>query len=695
MIAEIDKWIYSLEYKSDTISDKDLHSVIDNASKALESNDKLEDVEIMKLYYLLGIGLFRINQYDKSSEHLNITIQYGKKLFDEYYLAKAYGWNSINYLNIFSIKEYEECFNIAENKLRYLRQYDDLAVLCTRVSCNLYRGQRSKDEIQAVLNKTEGYLKKFESSLSAQCYLGIGQIYSLVLNNFDAAVDHYYRALELARKYDVPRIECTVLYQIGAGYCQLNLKNECIGIFRQMLVDRRFEEFYVIQSASAIELIRVLIEKEMHLDKIETYIKKCEKAIDKIGLIKGQQFKLVFDITIINYNIRIKKHDVKQYLSKMKEIEEKYYSYGNTFLFTNFDYDIQEVYGEIYYKLKEYDKALKHHKLLLNLANKYEVTFLIKAYNYLARDYEAVGDYKEAYFYIEKANKAIVEIEHRELVRKYVRVYKNYERLRGQEKEKHDFFATLSHELKTPINVIYSTIQLLNLFKDRDEQEFKNIYLKYEKSLKQNCLRMNRLVNNIIDLTKLDSGALNPNFVNYDIVKLTKDIAESVLSYVEINNVNLTFSSSIEEFIIICDPTFIERIVLNLLSNAIKFSKEKGNIDVNVYLKDKYVVLEVKDNGIGIPITMQQKIFERFVQLDKSLSRKKEGSGIGLSLVKILVEIHNGYIELESKEGNGSIFRVYLPNENDNSMIKVKSCNEYNVNIERVYAELSDIYELI
>ena len=344
---------------------------------------------------------------------------------------------------------------------------------------------------------------------------------------------------------------------------------------------------------------------------------------------------------------------------------------------------------------KEYDKALKHHKLLLNLANKYEVTFLIKAYNYLARDYEAVGDYKEAYFYIEKANKAIVEIEHRELVRKYVRVYKNYERLRGQEKEKHDFFATLSHELKTPINVIYSTIQLLNLFKDRDEQEFKNIYLKYEKSLKQNCLRMNRLVNNIIDLTKLDSGALNPNFVNYDIVKLTKDIAESVLSYVEINNVNLTFSSSIEEFIIICDPTFIERIVLNLLSNAIKFSKEKGNIDVNVYLKDKYVVLEVKDNGIGIPITMQQKIFERFVQLDKSLSRKKEGSGIGLSLVKILVEIHNGYIELESKEGNGSIFRVYLPNENDNSMIKVKSCNEYNVNIERVYAELSDIYELI
>ena len=206
---------------------------------------------------------------------------------------------------------------------------------------------------------------------------------------------------------------------------------------------------------------------------------------------------------------------------------------------------------------------------------------------------------------------------------------------------------------------------------------------------------MNRLVNNIIDLTKLDSGALNPNFVNYDIVKLTKDIAESVLSYVEINNVNLTFSSSIEEFIIICDPTFIERIMLNLLSNAIKFSKEKGNIDVNVYLKDKYVVLEVKDNGIGIPITMQQKIFERFVQLDKSLSRKKEGSGIGLSLVKILVEIHNGYIELESKEGNGSIFRVYLPNENDNSMIKVKSCNEYNVNIERVYAELSDIYELI
>ena len=131
MIAEIDKWIYSLEYKSDTISDKDLHSVIDNASKALESNDKLEDVEIMKLYYLLGIGLFRINQYDKSIEHLNITIQYGKKLFDEYYLAKAYGWNSINYLNTFSIKEYEECVEdwIKKNKHKHKTSFNTIITI--------------------------------------------------------------------------------------------------------------------------------------------------------------------------------------------------------------------------------------------------------------------------------------------------------------------------------------------------------------------------------------------------------------------------------------------------------------------------------------------------------------------------------------------------------------------------------------
>ena len=67
----------------------------------LRNNNKLEDVEIMKLYYLLGIGYFRINQYNKSNEYLNIAIRYGKELFDEYYLAKAYGWNSINYLNTF------------------------------------------------------------------------------------------------------------------------------------------------------------------------------------------------------------------------------------------------------------------------------------------------------------------------------------------------------------------------------------------------------------------------------------------------------------------------------------------------------------------------------------------------------------------------------------------------------------------
>ena len=694
MRGEIDKKIYIVEYKSRIILDEnETISIIEKAKESLEKNADLHEVDIMKIYYLIGVGYFRMTKYDESIEYLNKSIELAKKLFEEYYLAKAYGWKALDCLNTFRSAEYEENFNIAENKLRYLKQYDDLACLCSRIACNLYRGERSKDEMQIIINKAEEYLKKFESNLSSECYLAIGQMYSLKLNDFNNAIDHYYKSLELARKYNSTHIEVMVLYHLGVGYLQLNLKNESAQIFFEILKDKKFGEYYIVQSAVAVELIRILVEKKIYLEEIDLYIDKAKECIGKIGISKREQFEMVLDVIIITSNITIKKHEASQYINRLKEIKDRYYEYGNKFTFSNFDYDIEELYGEIYYSLGEYEKALKHHKLLLNLSKKYEVTFLIKSYNYLAKDYEAINDYEKAYFYMKEANKALIEIEHRDLVQKYVGVYKNYEKLREQEKEKEDFFANLSHELKTPINIIYSSMQLLKLFKDEDG--FKDMFIKYERSIRQNCLRLSRLVNNIIDISKIESGALYANFVNYDIVKLAKDVATSVLSYVEINKVKLIFNSDIDEFMIICDPNFIERVLLNLLSNAIKFSKEEGNIYLNVYLKDKYVVLEVKDEGIGIPANMQKQVFERFVQLDKSLSRRKEGSGIGLSIVKMLVEMHNGYIEIESEEMKGSTFKVFLPYKGLGNITKFRTCNNYNVNIERVSAELSDIYELI
>ena len=271
-----------------------------------------------------------------------------------------------------------------------------------------------------------------------------------------------------------------------------------------------------------------------------------------------------------------------------------------------------------------------------------------------------------------------------------------YKEIKEIEKAKSQFFANLSHEIKTPINIIYSCIQLLEVNKINGEKALSDAYNKYDNTLKQNCYRLLRLVNNLVDMTKIDSGYMKLIFVNCEIVSLVEDITLSIIPYVESKNINIVFDTYIEELEIRCDPESMERVILNLLSNAIKFTNNDGNISVIVEADDKYVFIRVKDDGIGISKDIREDIFNRFVQEDKSLNRKNEGSGIGLALVKSLVELHDGEVYLEDVS-EGSEFVVKLPNikineevNNHNRVMDVES----KPLVQKINIEFSDIYEL-
>ena len=271
-----------------------------------------------------------------------------------------------------------------------------------------------------------------------------------------------------------------------------------------------------------------------------------------------------------------------------------------------------------------------------------------------------------------------------------------YKEIKAIEKAKSQFFANLSHEIKTPINIIYSCIQLLEVNKINGEKALSDAYNKYDNTLKQNCYRLLRLVNNLVDMTKIDSGYMKLIFINCEIVSLVEDITLSIIPYVESKNINIVFDTYIEELEIRCDPESMERVILNLLSNAIKFTNNDGNISVIVEADDKYVFIRVKDDGIGISKDIREDIFNRFVQEDKSLNRKNEGSGIGLALVKSLVELHDGEVYLEDVS-EGSEFVVKLPNikineevNNHNRVMDVES----KPLVQKINIEFSDIYEL-
>lgn len=238
-----------------------------------------------------------------------------------------------------------------------------------------------------------------------------------------------------------------------------------------------------------------------------------------------------------------------------------------------------------------------------------------------------------------------------------------YEKLKELENVRNDFFANVSHEFKTPLNVILSLIQVMALevkekvVKIEPTEKFE----KYIQSIKQSSFRLLRLSNNIIDLTRIDSGLFRLHKTNCNIVALIDDLVDSISEYVKCKGRELIFDPLCEEVITACDKDVVERIILNIISNSIKYTKEKGKILISLNVENNCVVISVKDNGIGIPKENLSTIFEKFKQVDSTLTRKVEGSGIGLSLVKCLVEMHDGEIYIESDEGKGTNVSFYLP----------------------------------
>ncbi|MPQ42433.1 ligand-binding sensor domain-containing protein [Clostridium tarantellae] len=229
------------------------------------------------------------------------------------------------------------------------------------------------------------------------------------------------------------------------------------------------------------------------------------------------------------------------------------------------------------------------------------------------------------------------------------------------ERRKNTHFINLSHELRTPLNVINSTEQLIyelnksNLGIGKDKLNY------YIKIMKKNTDRLLALINNLIDVSKIQYGNYPLNFKEVDIVYLVEETALSLKDYVQGKGIELIIDPQVEELVIECDSHEIERCIVNLISNAAKFTPIGGNIEVGIMDLGPEVMINVKDTGIGIDPKDHELIFDRFNQVVDPNSEVRRGSGLGLTLVKQIVELHNGEIYVESSLGNGSNFIIILP----------------------------------
>ncbi|PZX06978.1 PAS/PAC sensor signal transduction histidine kinase [Psychrobacillus insolitus] len=228
--------------------------------------------------------------------------------------------------------------------------------------------------------------------------------------------------------------------------------------------------------------------------------------------------------------------------------------------------------------------------------------------------------------------------------------------LKKLEQVRKDFVANVSHELKTPVTSIkgFSETLLFGAYKKEET------LLSFLEIIHKESNRLQALIIDLLDLSKVEQ-------TGYEISKQKVYFSEIINSSIELtihlaDKKNITIETNIDEQVVILGETNrLKQIIVNLIANAINYSLENTMIKLSVYQNKKYGIFEIEDQGIGISKVEITRIFERFYRVDRARSRNSGGTGLGLAIVKHLVEAHQGYIEVHSEEGKGTIFKVYIP----------------------------------
>jgi signal transduction histidine kinase len=222
---------------------------------------------------------------------------------------------------------------------------------------------------------------------------------------------------------------------------------------------------------------------------------------------------------------------------------------------------------------------------------------------------------------------------------------------------KSDFVSSVSHEFKSPLTSIKSLAERLRDGKVKDSDRMKQ----YFSVITQDADRLARLVTNILDFSKIEEGKREYEFVETDLRQLITQNIEDFRKEEIAKGMQIQTQIAEDLPLIVLDEDAFTQALINLLDNAVKFSPDRKEIDVVLEKDDKYVILEVKDKGIGIPENEWDKIFDKFYQVRNEFRQSTKGTGLGLTLIKHTVEAHGGRIEVESRVGEGSTFSIILP----------------------------------
>lgn len=689
-LSTINYIFFSCEDFIDNNYFKDMSSNLEN--KLLLNN--LEPDEVVYIKFIIGLCKYKLYDY-YSATNIFENLSKNEHLNSNHKL-KGYLYTilSISYLKLNKIDKHLVCFNSISVYLKRNNMKDLLLYLYLNTSLNKLEIYNKDELLYSNINDSFNILIEYDGIYHPQAFLILGIIYYRYLNLVHIGIELFDKALSTSKTHD-DNLKILILYNKACTYLIMSQPKQGIDILKNILSE--YENNLPI--SLKINIYSHMVVYFCNLNENLTYVKELldlyEENLHNLD-------SLDFDIYIARYNLLFvyykiaeskKSYNNKHLVKLFHYLDNAYYIYKNNinkFSSSKFKYWLEISYGNLYFTLCNYKKALIHHKKALLFSKKISNENNIKLYRLIAKDYENIFYYKESLEHYKKSVN-LFDLNNNYLI--YIDLFKDFDNKTTSNLLNNNFFSNLSHELKTPINIIYSSIQLMGNIKNKDSHSLISYFNKYEKNIKQNCLRMLKLINNLIDITKIDSGLSKLDLVVLDVVPLIENLTLSLNSYTRYKNLNITFNTDIEKYYLEIDIYAFERILLNILSNAIKFNNKNGDIIVSMSTSENKLYISIKDTGIGIPTHLQDSIFNKFYKVDNSLSRNTEGSGIGLTITKALVEMHGGKIELNKEYANGCEFIVSFHKNFKSEFIKENQYN-YIVDDEKILRELSDIYEL-
>jgi len=674
-----------LETGKDLLRNERFNESLMYFEKSRELFEKMNNVEeVANCLSDISLTYSRLGNFKIALDNLFRCLEIREKLNNEIQLGRTYNQLGNCFVNLGetdeAIKYYKKALELNES-VQFLR---GISISSVNLG-NLYKDIGKLDEASRL------YYKAHEIDLKTNDKEGLAVTYSSIGNlnahtgDLYSALDYFFKAQNIQEELNQKQSIAITLNNIGNVYKSLNEFDLALENFEQaynILISLEIKRGV----SQILSNMGVCYAEKNEFEKALDYQKKALKYSREVGDKLATGYAL---IKIAELKINSGKEDPMKYFTEAIEINKEI---KNQIGLANVYMSI----GQLYISNKDYDKAEEYLKLSLDISKENKINAVIQdCYLKLSEVNASKEDYESSYYYLklhndikdkflkEEYNKHIADLKLKyEKEKREKELYKEIanqknklevlynelkikneilienEKLLKEAKDKAEemsniksiFLANMSHELRTPMNGILGLTELLKEITANNSEEFD-----IAETVHESAERLMTSINQILEFTELENDNYSAFYSDFDLILIVKETIKSVRKKADKKHLRINLITSKPKIEVNLDKSAIRKILKNILDNAVKFTKH-GSIDIILYKDEGNLIIKIADTGIGIEEKQMNIIFDSFRQGSEGLVRNFEGMGLGLSIVKRLVDLLNGKIEIETVQNKGTTF---------------------------------------